>query len=153
MGPGRRVRRLRGVELESGDIQREIVMKAKRTFSADVIAKLKKSMGLRIRAGMGPHRFIGIWFVIVDWRVLVRSWSIKPGGWYGTFLREPRGAIQLGKTEIAVRAVPARSKALRDAADQAFLKRYSTPGALKYAKDLCQPKSRATTTELVPLEE
>jgi len=116
----------------------------------EVLSALEKSKGLRIRAGTGTHRFIGIWFVVVEGRVVVRSWSIKPKGWYRTFLREPRGAIQMGKSEIAVRAVPLRSKDLRDAVDQAYLDRYSTPGALKYAKDLCQAKSRATTTELVP---
>lgn len=121
-------------------------------FPEDVLSALEKSQGLRIRAGTGRHRFIGIWFVVVKGRVVVRSWSIKPTGWYRKLLREPRGAIQLGKSEIAVRAVPVRSKDLRDAVDQAYLERYSTPGALKYAKDMCQAKSRATTTELVPLK-
>ena len=122
-------------------------------FSKALLSALEKSKGLRIRAGTGPHRFIGIWFVVVDGRVVVRSWSIKPEGWYRTFVREPRGAIQLGKSEIAVRAVPVRSKSLRDLVDRAYLERYSTPGALKYAKDLCQAKSRATTTELIPEED
>ena len=121
-------------------------------FPEDVLSALEKSKGLRIRSGTGTHRFIGIWFVVVEGRVVVRSWSIKPKGWYRTFLREPRGAIQLGESQIAVRAVPVRSKDLRDAVDQAYLERYSTPGALKYAKDLCQAKSRATTTELIPLK-
>lgn len=121
-------------------------------FPEDVLSALANSKGLRIRSGTGTHRFIGIWFVVVEGRVVVRSWSIQPKGWYRTFLREPRGAIQLGKSEIAVRAVPVRSKALRDAVDQAYLERYSTPGALKYARDLCQAKSRATTTELIPLK-
>ena len=120
-------------------------------FSEEVLTALEKSKGLRIRAGKGTHRFIGIWFVVVEGRVVVRSWSIKPTGWYRKLLRDPRAAIQLGKSEIAVRALPVRSKGLRDAVDQAYLERYSTPGALTYAKDLCQPKSRATTTELVPL--
>jgi hypothetical protein len=90
---------------------------------------------------------------VVDGRVVVRSWSIPPEGWYRTFLREPCGAIQVGKSEIAVRAVPVRSKDLRDAVDQAYLERYSNPGALKYPKDLCQAESRATTTELIPLKQ
>ena len=121
-------------------------------FSEELLTALEKSKGLRIRAGKGTHRFIGIWFVVVEGRVVVRSWSIKPTGWYRTFLRDPRGAIQLGKSEIAIRAVPVRGKALRDAVDQAYLERYSTPGSLKYAKDLCQAKSKATTTELIPLK-
>ena len=42
----------------------------------------------RIRAGNRMHRFIGIWVVVVDDRVFVRSWSLKPQGWYRTFLAE-----------------------------------------------------------------
>ena len=72
-------------------------MRASRRFSEETLTLLKKSKCLRIRAGRGTHRFIGIWFVIVEGRVAVRSWSIKPSGWYRTFLREPRGAIKLGK--------------------------------------------------------
>lgn len=128
-------------------------MKTNQHFSGDLLAGLQKSLGLRICAGTGAHRFIGIWFVVVDGRVLVRSWSMKPGGWYRTFLKEPRGAIQVGKSEIPVCAKPIKSERLRDAADQAYLERYNTKGALKYAKDLCRPKSRATTMELVPLSE
>jgi len=128
-------------------------MKANKHFSDDLLDGLQKSLGLRIRAGTGAHRFIGIWFVVVDGRVLVRSWSIKPGGWYRTFLKEPRGAIQVGKSEIPVRAKPIKSGRLRDAVDRAYLERYNTKGALKYAKDLCRPKSRATTMELVPLSQ
>ena len=122
-------------------------------FPEEVLTALGKSKGLRIRAGTGAHRFIAIWFVVVEKRVVVRSWSIEPTGWYRKFLRDSRGAIQLGKSEIPIRAVPVKGKSLRDAVDRAYLERYSTPGSLKYAKDLCQARSRATTTELIPLTE
>jgi len=100
---------------------------------------------------MGGHRFIGIWFVVVEGRIFVRSWSLKPNGWYRTFLKEPRGAIQVGDFELPVRAVPVKSERLRAAVDRAYLERYNSPGALKYARDLARAKSRATTIELVPL--
>jgi len=125
-------------------------MKTKRHFSGDLLTALQESKGLRIRAGSGRHRFIGIWFVVVKDRVFVRSWSVKPNGWYRTFLKEPRGTIQIANNEIAVCAVRIKDKSLRDAVDRAYLERYNTPGALKYAKDLGSPKSRATTLELVP---
>jgi len=128
-------------------------MKANKHFSDDLPAVLQKSLGLHIRAGTGAHRFIGIWFVVVDSRVLVRSWSMKPGGWYRTFLKEPRGAIQVGKSEIPVRAKHIRSERLRNAIDRAYLAKYNSKGAIKYAKDLASPKSRATTLELVPLSQ
>lgn len=57
-------------------------MRAKRQFSDDTLAALRQSKGLRIRAGTGQHRFIGIWVVVVRDRVFVRSWSVKPNGWY-----------------------------------------------------------------------
>ena len=128
-------------------------MKANRHFPDDLLAGVQKSSGLRIRAGTGAHRFIGIWFVIVDGRVLIRSWSLKPEGWYRTFLTEPRGAIQVGKSEIPVGIKPIRSERFRSAVDRAYLAKYNSKGAIKYAKDLCKPKSRATTLELVPLSE
>lgn len=126
-------------------------MKSKR-FSDDILAALGGGKILRLRAGTGTHRFIGIWVVVVKDRVFIRSWSIKPDGWYRTFLKEPRGAIRLGDVEIAICALPARSKQLRDAVDRAYLEKYNTPGYLKYAKDLGYAKSRATTTELVPAD-
>ena len=127
-------------------------MKPKNRFSDDQLSVLRKSLGLRIRAGAGTHRFIGIWFVVVEDRVFVRSWSVKPKGWYRKFLTEPHGAIRVGDNEVAVRAVPVKTERLKAAVDRAYLNRYSTPGALKYALDLARPKSRATTTELVPLK-
>ncbi len=131
--------------------RREPVGKKSRRFADDILAVLRSSKGLRLRAGNGDHRFIGIWFVVVKDRVLVRSWSVNANGWYRTFLREPRGAIQVAEFEIAVRAACIRSERLRDAVDRAYLDKYNTSGALKYAKDLARAKSRATTTELVPL--
>jgi len=126
-------------------------MKVKRQFPDDVLTVLQEGKGLRIRAGTSQHRFIGIWVVVVKDRAFIRSWSVKPNGWYRTFLKDPRGTIQVADHEIAVRAVRVREKRLRDAIDRAYLQKYNTTGALKYAKDLGSPKSRATTVELVPL--
>lgn len=96
-------------------------MRVKRQFSKDILAALRENKGLRIRAGTGQHRFIGIWVVVVRDRVFVRSWSVKPNGWYRTFLKEPRGAIQVGGRTLAVRAMPIKSESLRDAIDRAYL--------------------------------
>jgi hypothetical protein len=51
---------------------------------------------------------------------------------------------------IPVRAVFTRSERLQDAVSRAYLEKYHTPGSLRFARDLGRPKSRATTTELVP---
>ena len=119
-------------------------------FPADVVAAIAKSQILGIRAGTEPHRIIGIWAVVVEGRVFVRSWSIKPRSWYRTFLEEPRGIISIDGRELAVRAVRTRSDRLKDAVDRAYAAKYHTPGSIQYVKDLCGKKSRDTTTELVP---
>ena len=125
-------------------------MTAKRRFSANILAAIRDSKTLRIRAGAGPQRLIGIWAVVVEGRVFVRSWSLKPRSWYRAFLEEPRGAIEIAGRKLAVRAVHTRSEGLKNAVDGAYLKKYGTGWSLKYARDLTRAKSRATTTELAP---
>jgi hypothetical protein len=125
--------------------------RGKRRFPAEVVAAIDAGKRLGIRAGDRPHRFIGIWAVVVEGRVFVRSWTLKAGGWYRTFLEEPRGAMEVGDRVIAVRAVHTRSELLKAAVDRAYLAKYDSPGSIKYARGLGQAKSRATTTELVPL--
>jgi hypothetical protein len=119
-------------------------------FGAAIRAAIRDGQALGIRAGTRPHRLIRIWAVVVQGRVFVRSWSLKPRSWYRTFLEEPRGVIQVAGREIRVRAVRTRSERLKDAIDRAYLEKYDSPGAVKFARDLGRAKSRATTTELVP---
>src|SRR5688572_22729127 len=128
-------------------------MKSKRRFSDEILATIRDGKIIGLRAGTQPHRFIGIWAVVVERRVFVRSWSLKPRSWYRTFLEEPRGTINVEGREIPVRAVQTRSERLKKAVDQAYLNKYNTPGSIKYAQDLGRAKSRATTTELVPWED
>lgn len=125
-------------------------MRARR-FPARFVAAIRDGKILGIRAGTEPHRFIGIWTVVVQGRVFVRSWSLKPRSWYRTFLKEPRGVVQVAGRNVPVRAVRTRSERLKDAVSRAYLEKYHTPWSLKYARDLGRAKSRATTTELVPL--
>jgi len=125
-------------------------MKAKRRFPNDVLAAIHKGMIMGLRAGTQPHRFIGIWAVVVEGRVFVRSWSLKERSWYRTFLAEPRGVIQVAGDEFPVRAVHTRSERLKSAVDRAYLEKYHTPASIKFARDLGRAKSKATTTELAP---
>jgi hypothetical protein len=126
-------------------------MKAKGRFTNEILAAIRDGKILGIRAGTQPHRFIGIWAVVVEGRVFVRSWSLKPRSWYRAFLEEPRGIVQVAGREIVVRPVRTRSERLKNAVDEAYLRKYNTPGSIKYARELGRAKSRATTTELVPL--
>jgi hypothetical protein len=142
-------------------------MKAKRGFSKDVVTAIRDGKILGIRAGAKPHRFIGIWAVVVENRVFVRSWSLKPRSWYRAFMEEPRGIIVVnivaGGREtstpaglprrgprIPVRAVFTRSERLKTAVDRAYGEKYNTPGSLHYVRGFAQKKRRDTTTELVP---
>jgi hypothetical protein len=121
-------------------------------FADDILAAIQKGMIIGIRAGTKPHRFIALWAVVVERRVFVRSWSLKPGGWHKTLLEEPQAVIQIAGHEILVRAIQTRSERLKDEVDRAYLGKYHTPGSIKFARDLIRAKSRNTTTELVPLQ-
>ena len=125
-------------------------MTSRTRFPKKVLDSLRDGKMLGIRAG-AEHRFIGIWVVVVENRVFVRSWSLKPRSWYRTFLEQPYGTIVVDDREIKVRAVHTRSERLKKAVDEAYLNKYNTPGSVKYAKDLGKKKSRDTTTELVPV--
>lgn len=94
---------------------------------------------------------IGIWAVVVEGRVFVRSWSLKPRSWWRTFLEDPRGSLFVGEQEFPIRAIHTRSELLKDLVSQAYKAKYSTPGSIQYVKDLSRKRSRDTTTELVPL--
>ena len=124
--------------------------RASRRFAPKLVAAIRDGKILGIRAGMAPHRVIGIWAVVVEGRVFVRSWTRKPRSWWRTFLEDPRGVIAVSGRVVPVRAVQTRSERLKDAVDQAYLDKYDTPGSIRYARDLGRAKSRGTTTELVP---
>ncbi len=112
------------------------------------MAALAATRYLYIRAG--DHRFITIWVVVVEDRVLVRSWNDKPDGWYGAFLTQPRGHVQIDGRAVSIRAVRVRSQRLNDAADAAYGMKYTTKANAKYVKGFKTPKRKATTLELVP---
>ena len=52
-------------------------MSTVKRFPQDVVAAIDKGKILGLRAGTQPHRFIGIWAVVVENRVFVRSGSRK----------------------------------------------------------------------------
>lgn len=122
-----------------------------RRFSRPVLEAIDNGKILGVRAGArSDHRFIGIWVVVVDGRVFARSWTLKREGWYQAFQVDPLGTIQVGDRQIRIRAVRVRGERLRDAVEQAYAEKYSTPGALKYVRGFRTERRRATTTEFVP---
>jgi len=82
-------------------------MKTKKRFPEATLAKIHEERILGIRAGTdSSHRVIGIWAVVVDGRVFVRSWSMKPRSWWRMFLKDPNGEIFVARRKqgITVRA-------------------------------------------------
>jgi hypothetical protein len=126
------------------------LMQSKR-LSKPILAAIRDGKILGIRAGTKPHRVIGIWAVVVEGRVFVRSYSLKPRSWWRTFQEEPRGIIVVNDSEIKVRAVFTRSERLKKLVDRAYAEKFPTPGSRVFVEGFKQKKRRDTTTELVPL--
>jgi len=127
-------------------------MKPKQRFSEEVLAIIHKERILGIRAGSNStHRIIGIWAVVVDGRVFVRSYTMKPRSWWRTFLEDPHGEIFVAKRKrgIKVRAVQVKSEKMKEAVSAAYKEKYNTPRSIGYVADMSRSPSRDTTTELV----
>jgi hypothetical protein len=120
-------------------------------LSPALVRRIDESKILGIRAGSeSDHRFIGVWPVVIAGRVFARSWTLKPGGWYRTFLADPLGSIQVGDREIHVRARRVRSERLCDAVDDAYARKYATPASRKYVRGFRSARRREATIEFVP---
>jgi hypothetical protein len=122
-----------------------------RRLSKPVVRALDESKILGVRAGEGEHRFTGVWVVVVEDRVFIRSWNDKRTGWREGFRAEPQGVIQLlSGREIRIRARPVRGERLLDAVDAAYAAKYHTPASRKWVRGFATPRRRATTVELTP---
>jgi hypothetical protein len=121
-------------------------MASTRRFPEDVVAAIREGKILGIRAGTKPHRIIGIWAVVVENRVFVRSWSLKERSWYRTFLEEPVGVIEVDGRQIPVRAVFTRSERLKAAVDRAYAEKFNTKGSRHFVDGFKEKTRRDTTT-------
>ena len=129
-------------------------MKSTNRFAEKILVAIQKEKILGIRAGTdSTHRVIGIWSVVVEGRVFVRSWSMKPRSWWRTFLEDPHGEVFVAerKRGIKVRAVQVKSEKMKDRVSAAYKEKYNTPGSTRYVEDMSLSPSRDTTTELVPI--
>jgi len=127
------------------------VVAATTKFPKPVVEAIRVGKILGIRAGVKPHRIIGIWAVVVEGRVFVRSYSLKPRSWWRTFQEEPRGIIEVNGQQFKVRPVFTRSERLKKLVDRAYAEKFPTPGSRVFVEGFKEKKRRDTTTELVPL--
>jgi hypothetical protein len=126
-------------------------MATARRFTGPALEELAKAKILGVRAGT-EHRYTGVWVVVVEGRVFVRSWNDKPTGWYRAFLAQPLGSIQLGGREAPVRARQLRGERLRDAVTRAYAGKYDTKASEKWVRGFAEPGRAATTLELLPAQ-
>jgi hypothetical protein len=120
------------------------------TFDGDIVEEFRKAKILGVRAGT-EHRFTGVWVVVVDGRVFVRSWNDKPTGWFQAFRKEPRGTVQVGELELAVRGKVVRGARLRDAVTVAYGEKYPTKGSRKWVEGFADPARAVNTLEFLPV--
>ena len=118
-------------------------------FAHDLVNAARKAKILGVRAGT-EHRFTGVWVVVVDGRIFVRSWNDKPTGWFRAFKKQPKGTIQIGDLEVSVRAQVPRGARIRDAVTAAFAEKYNTKASRKWVDGFAEPERVATTLEFVP---
>jgi hypothetical protein len=119
------------------------------TFAEGVIEAVRSAKILGVRAGT-EHRYTGVWVVVVEDRVFVRSWNDKPTGWFRAFRKQPGGTIQVGKLEIPVRAKLAAGTRIRDAVTAALGEKYNTKASQKWVEGFAEPARVLTTLEFVP---
>ncbi len=122
-------------------------MLKQRKLPDDLIRGLTGSKILGIRSG-SEHRYTGVWPIVVEGRLFVRTWYDKPAGWYRAFLDEPDGFIQIDGIDIPVRARVVRSKRLRDAVTEAYRGKYNTKGSLKWVEGFAEETRALKTMEL-----
>jgi hypothetical protein len=118
-------------------------------FPPDVIDAFNSAKILGVRSG-SEHKHTGIWVVVVDGRVYVRSWNDKPTGWFRAFKREPEGWVQVGERELPVRARFPRSAKILEAVTNAYAQKYNTKGSRKWVEGFAEPARQLTTIEFIP---
>ena len=114
-----------------------------------MLEALRRAKILGVRAG-AEHRYTGVWVVVVDGRVFVRSWNDKPTGWYRAFLeaatREHPGRGPRGRRSAAGRV---RGRLLQ-AVSAAYGEKYDTKASQKWVRGFAEPERVVNTLELVP---
>jgi hypothetical protein len=126
-----------------------MAMTKKAAFADEIVEALRNAKILGVRSGTA-HRYTGVWVVVVEGRVFVRSWNDKPTGWFRAFRAEPDGTAQVAGHELTVRAKVVRSAGLREAVTVAYGQKYNTKASRKWVDGFGEPARERATLELVP---
>jgi hypothetical protein len=124
-------------------------LKRSERFDDAIVEASRNAKIAGVRAGT-EHRYTGVWLVVVEGRLFVRSWNDKPTGWFQAFRNQPTGMLQLAKLEIPVRGKNVRSARIRDDVTKAFGEKYSTKGSQQWVKGFAEPERLLNTLEFVP---
>ncbi|MGE8534886.1 MAG: DUF2255 family protein, partial [Chryseobacterium sp.] len=94
-----------------------------------------------VKAGLQRPDFLEIWMVVVQNRVFARSWGLAERSWYNTFLENPIGEIQCGKTIYSIKAlIPQDINDLTEEINEAYLTKYNTGHNIPYSQGIIQEK-------------
>ena len=121
-------------------------------FPVPLLEGLRAAKILGVRAG-SDHRYTGVWPVVVEDRLFVRSWNDVEGGWFRAFRSEPVGSIRVKDREVPVRGRHVRSPRLRQAVTEAYAAKFDTKASQKWVRGFAEPWRQKNTLELVPLVE
>lgn len=122
-----------------------------RRLPARLVAAADEASIMGILAGArSTHRFVGVWPIVVEGRLFARSWTVRPGGWYDTFLGDPLGVIQVGPRTVRVRAVRLRSERVKDLIEAGYAAKYATKASRKYVVGFRRTRRRDATIEFLP---
>jgi hypothetical protein len=127
-------------------------MMAAQRFADPDLDAFDRAKIVGVRSGT-THAHTGVWVVVVERRVFVRSWNDRPTGWYRALRAEPHGTIVLGGKdgrETPIRARAVRSAPLRAADTAAYARKYHTPASQRWVLGFAEPAREATTLELIP---
>ncbi|MFD3001612.1 DUF2255 family protein [Pontibacter toksunensis] len=123
-------------------------------FDQAVLDFINKHNLIGIKAGKNRDTFLQIWMVVVDRRVLARSWGLKERSWFNSFLQDPHGQIQCGDRTVAIKArVQEGDEELQERISQAYLRKYDKGENSFYEHGIIRPEHVAKTMEFLPFGE
>lgn len=118
-------------------------------FPSSFYEHLKQNTLTGIKGGTSRSGFLNIWMVEVDKRVFARSWGKSERSWFTALQQEGLGEIQYGYQVLPIVGKVCTDPEINKKINAAYLKRYSSPENIVYAKAITQPEYMNYTMELI----